>query len=205
MRKQGEMILSEYSGLYDIVVPKDNELRKLKELVDFSFIYDELTTNYSINHGTIDPIRMFKDLLLKVTYNLYDVDIVKKSQYDMSFKYFLDMAPEEDIINPSSLTKFRRLRLKNINLLDMLIHKSVSIAKEHKLLKSDTLILYVTRSQCRYNIYSTKQLLNRRNNQVKKSISKILNIETETPKFDDISTEESVEKSRSLLKKIKGK
>ncbi len=47
------MILSEYSKLYDIVVPKDNELRKLKELVDFSFIYDELTTNYSINQGRI--------------------------------------------------------------------------------------------------------------------------------------------------------
>lgn len=98
LRKQDEMILSEYSKLYDIVVPKDNELRKLKELVDFSFIYDELTTNYSINHGrtAIDPIRMFKYLLLKVIYDLSDVDIVKRSQYDMSFKFFLDMAPEED-------------------------------------------------------------------------------------------------------------
>ena len=39
----------------------------------------------------------------------------------MSFKYFLDMAPEDEVINPSSLTKFRKLRLKDMNLLDMLI------------------------------------------------------------------------------------
>lgn len=205
LRKQDEMILSEYSKLYDIVVPKDNELRKLKELVDFSFIYDELTTNYSINHGrtAIDPIRMFKYLLLKVIYDLSDVDIVKRSQYDMSFKFFLDMAPEEDIINPSSLTKFRRLRLKNIDILDMLIQKSVSIANEHDLLKSETLILDATHSQSRYNVYSTKQLLNKRNSQIKKSISKIFNIDIKTPKFDDITSEEAVEKSKTFLDNIK--
>ena len=47
----------------------------------------------------------------------------------MSFKYFLGLTPEEtDLINPSSLTKFRRLRLKDIELLDLLIKKTVSIA-----------------------------------------------------------------------------
>lgn len=50
----------------------------------------------------------------------------------MSFKYFLDMAPEETIINPSSLTKFRKLRLKDMNLLDMLISKTVQIALDKK-------------------------------------------------------------------------
>jgi hypothetical protein len=40
----------------------------------------------------------------------------------MSFKYFLDMAPEDDVIESSSLTKFRKLRLKkmNLNLIKML-------------------------------------------------------------------------------------
>ena len=44
----------------------------------------------------------------------------------VSFKYFLDMAPEDEVINPSSLTKFRKLRLKDMNLLDMLIAKQFS-------------------------------------------------------------------------------
>lgn len=32
------------------------------------------------------------------------------------------MAPEESIIDPSSLTKFRILRIKDMNILDMLIN-----------------------------------------------------------------------------------
>lgn len=56
-------------------------------------------------------IRMFKYLLLKSIYDVSDVDVVERSKYDISFKYFLDMAPEEDVIEPSSITKFRKLRL----------------------------------------------------------------------------------------------
>jgi hypothetical protein len=46
----------------------------------------------------------------------------------MSFKNFLNMAPEDDVIESSSLTKFRKLRLKDMNLLDMLVNKTVEIA-----------------------------------------------------------------------------
>ena len=70
------------------------------------------------------------NLLLKSIYDLSDIDVVERSKYDMFFKYFLDMAPEESVINPSSLTKFRKLRLKDMNLLDMLAAKTVQIALE---------------------------------------------------------------------------
>ncbi len=36
--------LSPYMAIYDIVVPKDNMLRQINELVDFSFILEELKT-----------------------------------------------------------------------------------------------------------------------------------------------------------------
>ena len=79
---------------------------------------------------------MFKYLLLKTIYTISDVDVVERSQYDMSFKYFLDMSPEEAVINPSSLTKFRKLRLKDTDLLNLLIGKTVSIAIEKDIIKS---------------------------------------------------------------------
>jgi len=73
---------------------------------------------------------MFKYLLLKVIYDLSDIDVVERSKYDMSFKYFLNMASEDEVIDASSLTKFRKLRLKDMNLLDLLINKTVEIAIE---------------------------------------------------------------------------
>ena len=83
---------------------------------------------------------MFKYLLLKSIYDLSDVDVVERSKYDMSFKYFLDMTPEDEVINPSSLTKFRKLRLKDMNLLDMLIAKTVQLALEKGIIKSKFIV-----------------------------------------------------------------
>lgn len=76
IKKQETMILSEYIGIYDLVAPKDNMLRKINELID----YDELLDKYCINNGrnAIDPIRMFKYLLLKSIFDLSDVDIVER-------------------------------------------------------------------------------------------------------------------------------
>ena len=124
--QQQKLHLSTYSDLYDLIVPKDNLLRKINEVIDFSFIYDELVNKYCSNNGrnAESPIRMFKYLLLKTIYDVSDVDVVERSHFDMSFKYFLGMTPEEDVINPSSLTKFRKLRLKDTDLLNLLIGKT---------------------------------------------------------------------------------
>ena len=35
--EQKQLKLSSYLSLYDIIVPKENQLRKIKELVDFNF------------------------------------------------------------------------------------------------------------------------------------------------------------------------
>ena len=118
IQQQLTLIVSPYIELYNLIVPKDNMLRQINELVDFSFVYEELKEHYCLDNGrnAIDPVRMFKYLLLKAVFELSDADIVERSKYDMSFKYFLGMAPEEEVIDPSSLTKFRKLRLKSLNL-----------------------------------------------------------------------------------------
>jgi hypothetical protein len=82
---------SGYSSLYELIVPPDNLLRKIKDLLDFSFIHEELQRKYCLDNGRLaqSPIRLFKYLLLKSIYTLSDVDVVERSRYDMSFKYFL--------------------------------------------------------------------------------------------------------------------
>lgn len=46
LSQQQELPLSEYSSLYDIVVPQDNLLRRINDLVDFTFVYQELANKY---------------------------------------------------------------------------------------------------------------------------------------------------------------
>ena len=172
LSQEQELILSEYSGLYDIVVPQDNLLRRINTLVDFSFVYQELVDKYCSDNGRMaeSPIRMFKYLLLKVIYDISDVDVVERSRYDMSFKYFLGMAPEEDVINPSSLCKFRKLRLKDMDLMNLLIKKTVDIAIDKGVIKSRTIIVDATHTASRSNPYSPVEILRLRSKQLRKVI-----------------------------------
>ena len=41
IEQQQKLMLSPYMEIYELVIPKDNLLRQIKELVDFSFIYDD--------------------------------------------------------------------------------------------------------------------------------------------------------------------
>ena len=170
--QQQKLQLSTYSGLFDLIVPKENLLRKINELIDFTFIYDELVNKYCPNNGRTaeSPIRMFKYLLLKTIYVVSDVDVVERSRYDMSFKYFLEMSPEEDVINPSSLTKFRKLRLKDTDLLNLLINKTVSIAIEKGIIRSKSIIVDATHTLSRSNPFSAVELLRERSKQLRKAV-----------------------------------
>lgn len=164
---------SNYADLYDLIIPQDNLLRQINDFIDFSFIHQELLDKYCQDNGrmTESPVRMFKYLLLKTIYDISDVDVVERSVYDMSFKYFLGMNPEEtDLINPSSLCKFRKLRLKDKDLLDLLIGKTVSIAIEKGIIKSRTIIVDATHTGSRSNPWSPLEILRLRSKQLRKSI-----------------------------------
>ena len=172
---QESFTLSPFMALYDIIVPKDNMLRQINELVNFSFVLEELKNKYCLDNGrsAVPPIRMFKYLLLKSIFDLSDVDVVERSKYDMSFKYFLDMAPEESVINPSSLTKFRKLRLKDVGLLDMLIQKTVEISLEKELIKSTSIIVDATHTKARFNQKSPKEFLVEKSKLLRKAVYQI--------------------------------
>lgn len=202
LEQQKKLILSPYMAIYDIVISKDNLLRKINELIDFDFVYDELINKYCLDNGrnTISPIRMFKYLLLKSIFDLSDVDIVERSKYDMSFKYFLEMAPEEEVINPSSLTKFRKIRLKDINLLDKLINKTVAITLEKGIIKSKSIIVDATHTNVRYNQKSPREILQERSKNLRKPIYEI--DVTLKEKFPSKNTEDSLDKEMEFCNKL---
>ena len=170
--RQQKIQLSAYSDLYGLIVPKDNLLRKINGLIDFSFIHEELVDKYCSNNGrnAESPIRMFKYLLLKTIYSISDVDVVERSRYDMSFKYFLEMAPEDTVINSTSLTKFRKLRLNDTDLLNLLINKTVTLAIEKGIITSKSIIVDATHSLSRSNPYSALEVLRERSKLLRKAV-----------------------------------
>lgn len=77
----------------------------------------------------------------------------------MSFKYFLGFRPEDPVITSSTLTKIRKLRLKDMDLLDLLIRQSITIALDKDVIKSRNIILDATHTKSRYNHVSASEAL----------------------------------------------
>lgn len=124
--------LSQGHPLYDKIIPKNHPLRLIQESIDFSFVNPLLGANYSIDYGrpAYSPEVMFKLLCLKLLYNLSNERVIQEAQVNMAYKYFLNLEPEDSLMHPSLLTKFRKLRLNDEEILEELLHEIVSQAIE---------------------------------------------------------------------------
>lgn len=83
------------------------------------------------------------------------------------------MTPEEAVVDPSLLTEFRKLRLKDLNLLDLLINKTVQLALEKEIIKSTAIIVDATHTKARYNQKSPREILQDRSRKLRKAIYKV--------------------------------
>lgn len=190
---QLEISFSPYKELYDILIPKNNKWRRMKEEIDFSFIYDELKDSYSEDMGRTakNVIFMFKLLLLKTESKLSDVGLINMVVVNMEYKYFLDLDPEEtELIDPSLLTKFRRTRLakyetdekgnqilisdKSEDLLDILINKTVDIALVKGIIKKKNIgIVDSTHSLSMYGSITPREKLIKVSKELRKCLYKL--------------------------------
>ena len=200
--------LSVYGGIYDAVVPKDHRLRKAYELMDFSFIRRELKSKYCQNNGrnAQDPVRMFKYLFLKTVYDLSDVGVVERSMTDMSFKFFLDMRPEDPVINPSTLTKFRKMRLSDDDLMNKLLSKTVAVALEKGVITGSTIMVDSTHSRSRCNPMAPVDILRLRLEQLRHALCEVRSdIKGLLPEEDpDGSLEHEITYAYSLISFVQG-
>ena len=209
---QLELNFSKYYELYDIVIKPDNFWKQLNDMVDFSFVYEELKDKYSSTMGRTceDIIRMFKYLLLKSYFKLSDRGLIERAQTDLLFKYFLGYDPEETkLINPSLLTVFRRERLKDEedNLMDKLINKTVEIALKKGLIEvKSKIIVDSTHTNAMFHHISPREELIRQAKELRKSVYKIdESMHDKMPKKKESTglLEDQIDYTKELLKIIK--
>lgn len=212
LNNQSKLNFSKHIELYDILIKKNNMWRQLNEMVDFSFVYEELKDKYSSTMGRTceDIIRMFKYLLLKSYFKLSDRGLVERTETDLLFKYFLEYNPEDTkLIDASLLTVFRRERLKDeeINLMDKLINKTVEIALEKGLIEvKNKIIVDSTHTNAIYHHISPREELIKQAKELRKSIYKMdETMHDKMPKKKEASgiLEDQIEYTKELLDIVK--
>ena len=171
LRDNGQIKLSEYRSLYDIIVPEDNLLRRIKENIDFSFVNPMLRKQYCENFGrpAKEPEMMFKLMFLKKLYDLSDERLIGSAQTDMAYKYFLDIDPEDEIIDPSLLTKFRKTRITE-DILEEMLKETIRQAIEKKLIKYTAIIVDSTHTNASVLPKTVTQVLRELSKQLHREI-----------------------------------
>jgi len=168
---QMKLSLSPYQGLYDLVVPENNLLRKIKENIDFSFANPMLRKQYCENFGrpAKEPEMMFKLMFLKRVYDLSDERLIGSAQTDMAYKYFLDLEPEAEMIDPSLLTKFRKTRITE-DILEEMLRETIRQALEKGLIKSTAIIVDSTHTNANARPKKATQVLRELSKKLRREI-----------------------------------
>lgn len=171
LRIDNQLKFSEFDKLYDIVVPKDNILRKIKDNIDFSFVNPMLKESYCENFGrpATEPEKMFKILFLKRMYDLSDERLINEMSYNMAYKYFVGLAPEDKTIDSSLLTKFRKTRITE-DILEEMLAETIKQAIDKGLIKSKAIIVDSTHTYSKSHPETPTQTLRKLSKNLRKEI-----------------------------------
>jgi IS5 family transposase len=199
--------MSEYRHLYDAIVTKDNMLRKIKENIDFSFVNPMLKKSYCETFGrpAKEPEMMFKLLFLKKMYDLSDEALIQNAMVNMAYKYFLDLDPEESVVDSRLLTKFRKLRITE-DILEEMLRETVRQAIEKGIIKTRAIIVDATHTKTSARQETPTQILRRYTKELRKEIYRTQNELSERFPEKPIETAElgkEIEYSKELVESVK--
>ncbi|WP_342405537.1 IS1182 family transposase [Brevibacillus sp. FSL K6-2834] len=136
-----QITASFHAELYKLI-PADHPLRKINEIVDFTFIHELVRSSYCEHYGrpANEPELLFRLLFLQVLYNLSDERIIQETQVNLAYKWFLGLNPEDPLPDPSQLSRFRNHRL-GAGAVDEVLKSVVRQCIEKGLVKSKTIIM----------------------------------------------------------------
>jgi len=101
------------SYLYERIVPVDHLLRKINQVVDFSFTERILNDRYNpdIGRPAEDPEFMLRLCLLQYIYGDSDRQAVENARLNLAYKYFLGLAVDSEVPDYTTISYFRAQRL----------------------------------------------------------------------------------------------
>ena len=118
------------------LVPVDRLLRKVNDIIDFSFIYDEVEELYCSHNGrpSIDPVVLIKFLLIGFLYGINsERRVAEEIQVNMAYRWFLNLDIMDKVPDHSTISQNRRRRFNGSDLFRNIFQKIVTVCIERDL------------------------------------------------------------------------
>ncbi|MGI2336858.1 MAG: IS1182 family transposase [Dehalogenimonas sp.] len=99
--------------LYDHIIPDDHLLRKIDQVVDFSFITELVKDRYTPDFGrpAEDPEFMLRLCLLQYLYGDSDRGVIENAKVNLAYKFFLNLSVDDEVPDDTTVSYFRTKRL----------------------------------------------------------------------------------------------
>jgi IS5 family transposase len=161
------------SYLYDRIVPVDHLLRKINQVVDFSFTEQILKDRYNVDIGrpAEAPEFMLRLCLLQYIYGDSDRQVVENARLNLAYKYFLGLAVDAEVPDYTTVSYFRAQRLgeeKFQAILDQIVRQCI----DKGLVKGSRQIMDSTHIRANISVSSIAGLVRKCRENVLKTIEK---------------------------------
>lgn len=172
LEKHYQSNLSFHSQLYELI-PKDHFLVKVNELIDFSYIYKFVKPTYNEFYGrrAVNPEILFRLLFIQNIYNLSDERVIKDTQVNLAYKWFLGLNPEDSLPDSSLLSIFRVHKIGAGNV-ETLLTDLVKQCVEKGLIKSSSILIDATHTKSKHQADKPLQVLKKAANRLLKATKK---------------------------------
>jgi len=161
------------SYLYDRIVPVDHLLRKINQVVDFSFAGQILNDRYHphIGRPAEAPEFMLRLCLLQYIYGDSDRQVVENARLNLAYKYFLSLAVDAEVPDYTTVSYFRAQRLGEEKF-EAVLNQIVRQCIEKGLVKGDRQIIDSTHIRGNITLSSITGLVRKCRENVLKTVEK---------------------------------
>lgn len=110
-QEQGRLF---YEFCLDEAVPDDHLVRKIRAVLDLSWVYAELRPYYSeIGRPSIDPVLMIQMLIIGYVFAIRsERQICREVQVNLAYRWFCDLGLEDAIPDHSAFSRARNERFR---------------------------------------------------------------------------------------------
>ncbi|HKM29082.1 MAG TPA: IS1182 family transposase [Anaerovoracaceae bacterium] len=144
------------------LVPEDHLLRKIDEVIDFSFIYDLVEDKYSTETGrpSIDPVMLIKIPVIQYMFGIKSMrQTIKEIEVNVAYRWFLGLDFYDKVPHFSTFGKNYKRRFEGTDLFEQIFQEILYQCMKHNVIDTSTLFVDATHVKACANRKKAKKIL----------------------------------------------
>jgi transposase len=146
----------------DQLVPEDHLLRKIENVLDWSFIYDLVEDKYCIDNGrpSLDPVTLIKIPVIQYMFGISSMrKTIEEIEVNVAYRWFLGLDFYDKVPHFTTFGKNYKRRFEGTDLFEQIFQKILLECMKSKAVNTDTIFVDATHIKACANRKKSKKIL----------------------------------------------